>query len=56
MIGQWDYRQYEKRLKAADPVEPEFEEAIKTLRERVARSLGVVVAAKSLSPHAAFRR
>jgi hypothetical protein len=57
MIGQWDYRQYEKRLKEAEPVEPEFEEAIEALRERVARNLGVVVAAKSLSPpHAAFRR
>jgi hypothetical protein len=57
MIGQWDYRQYERRLKEAEAVEPEFEEAIEVLRERVARNLGVVVAAKSLSPpHAAFRR
>jgi len=57
MIGQWDYRQHEKRLKEAEPIESEFEEAIETLRERVARNLGVVVAAKSLSPpHAAFRR
>jgi hypothetical protein len=56
-IGQWDYRQYEKRLKEAEPIEPKFEEAIEALRERVARNLGVVVAAKSLSPpHAAFRR
>jgi hypothetical protein len=56
-IGQWDYRQYERRLKEAEPVEPVFEEPIEALRERVTRNLGVVVAAKSLSPpHTAFRR
>ena len=25
MIGQWDYRQHEKRLKEAEPIEPEFD-------------------------------
>jgi hypothetical protein len=41
----------------ADPVAPMFDEPIETLRERIARNLGVVVASKNLSPpHAAFRR
>jgi hypothetical protein len=40
----------------ADPVAPMFDEP-ETLRERIARNLGVVVASKNLSPpHAAFRR
>jgi len=39
----------------ADPVAPMFDEP-ETLRERIARNLGVVVASKNLSPpHAAFR-
>ena len=34
-----------------------FDEPIETLRERIVRNLGVVVASKNLSPpHAAFRR
>ena len=56
-IGQWDYRQHEKRLMEIEPVTPAFDEPIEALRERIARNLGVVVASKNLSPpHAAFRR
>lgn len=56
-IGKWDYRENNRRLMEAEPTAPAFEEPIETLRERVARSLGVVVASKNLSPpHAAFRR
>jgi hypothetical protein len=56
-IGQWDYRQHEKRLMEIEPVRPSFDEPIEALRERIARNLGVVVAPKNLSPpHAAFRR
>ncbi len=56
-IRQWDHRQSESRLKEGEPIEPVFEEPIEALRERVNRNLGVVIAAKSLSPpHAAFRR
>jgi hypothetical protein len=41
----------------ADPVAPTFDEPIETLRARIARNLGVVVASKNLSPpHVAFRR
>lgn len=56
-FGNWDYRQYEQELKDNEPVAPVFDEPIETLRERVTRNLGIVVAAKSLvPPHAAFRR
>ena len=56
-IGPWDYRAHEKRLMEVEPAAPVFDEPIETLRERVARNLGVVVASKTLSPpHAAFRR
>lgn len=56
-FGQWDYREYERQLKENEPVAPVFDEPIEAVRERVTRNLGVVLAAKSLSPpHAAFRR
>lgn len=56
-IGQWDYRQYQKELEQTEPVAPVFDEAIESLRERVSRNIGVVLASKNLSPpHAAFRR
>jgi hypothetical protein len=56
-IGQWDYRLEERRLMEVEPVPPVFDEPIETLRERVARNLGVVAASKNLSlPHPAFRR
>lgn len=56
-FGQWDYREHERRLKENEPVAPVFDEPIEAVRERVTRNLGVVLAAKSLSPpHAAFRR
>jgi len=56
-IGQWDYREHERRLKEEEAVAPVFDEPISTVRERVARNLGIVAAAKNLSPpHAAFRR
>src|ERR1700761_7334684 len=56
-VGQWDYREHDRRLKEAEPVAPVFDEPIEVLRERVTRNLGPVVASKSLNPpHAAFRR
>jgi len=56
-VGQWDYRENERRLKEVEPTAPVFDESIEELRARVTRNLGVVVASKSLSPpHAAFRR
>lgn len=56
-IGQWDYREYERRISEEELVAPVFAEPVEALRERVARNLGVVAAAKNLSPpHAAFRR
>lgn len=56
-IGAWDYREHNKRLMETEPVAPVFAEPIETLRERIVRNLGTVVASKSLSPpHAAFRR
>lgn len=56
-IGPWDYQLHQKRLIEEDPTPPVFDEAIETLRGRVSRNLGQVLASKSLSPpHAAFRR
>jgi hypothetical protein len=49
-VSQWDYRENERRLKGEDPVAPVFDEPIATVRERVARNLGIVAAAKNLSP------
>ena len=56
-IGQWDYRENERRLGETEPVPPVFEEPLDALRERITRNIGLVVASKNLSPpHAAFRR
>lgn len=56
-IGAWDYREHNRRLMETEPKAPAFDESIETLRERIARNIGVVAASKNLSPpHAAFRR
>jgi len=56
-IGAWDYREHNRRLMETEPQAPLFDEPIETLRERIARNIGVVAASKNLSPpHAAFRR
>jgi hypothetical protein len=40
-----------------EPVAPTFDESVESLRERLARNLGIVAASKNMSPpHAAFRR
>jgi hypothetical protein len=56
-FGRDDHRNWQEHLLANEPVAPVFSEAIETLRERVARNIGIVAAAKNLTtPHIAFRR
>lgn len=56
-VGAWNYLEYNKKLLETEPVAPVIDEPIESLRERVARNIGVVVASKNLSPpHAVFRR
>src|SRR5712664_3232430 len=55
-IGKWDYRGNNRRPMEAEPVAPMFDEPIETLRERIARNVGMVVSSKNLPPpHAAVR-
>lgn len=46
-IGQEDYRTYNQRLLAKEPVPPVFDETVENLRARVARNIGIVVASKT---------
>lgn len=56
-VGKHEYRNYHENLLANEPVPPVFDETMESVRERVAKNIGTVLASKNLStPHIAFRQ